>query len=56
MFLRFTDEHGPPTPKFGGHPRAFGALFRPEIHGTQQLDTESQVRNHKIRPFVVINQ
>ncbi|XP_026203208.1 uncharacterized protein si:ch211-13c6.2 isoform X2 [Anabas testudineus] len=42
----FTDEHGPPTPKFGGHPRAFGALFRPEIHGTQQLDTESQSPHH----------
>ncbi|XP_044027958.1 uncharacterized protein si:ch211-13c6.2 isoform X2 [Siniperca chuatsi] len=44
----FSDEHGPPNPKFGGHPRPVSAPLRPEIYGTQHPDLyiESQSAHH----------
>ncbi|XP_023268092.1 uncharacterized protein LOC111659378 [Seriola lalandi dorsalis] len=44
----FSDEYGPPNPKFGGHPRPVSAQLRPETHGTQHPDhyTESQSPHH----------
>ncbi|KAM9340363.1 uncharacterized protein ABDE67_016106 [Symphorus nematophorus] len=44
----FSDELGPPNPKYGGCPRPASAPLRPEIHGTQHPDhyTESQAPHH----------
>ncbi|XP_035537209.1 uncharacterized protein si:ch211-13c6.2 isoform X2 [Morone saxatilis] len=44
----FSDEYGPPNPKFGGRPRPVSAPLRPEIHGIQHPDlyAESQGPHH----------
>lgn len=55
--LRFSDEYGPPDPKFGGFPGPVSPPLRSEIHEMQHPDvyTESQVVNCKISLFVEIN-
>ncbi|KAK2830335.1 hypothetical protein Q5P01_018266 [Channa striata] len=41
----FTDQYGPPNPKFGGHPRPASVQMRHESHGSQHTEcyTESQL-------------
>ncbi|XP_060916569.1 uncharacterized protein si:ch211-13c6.2 isoform X2 [Labrus mixtus] len=44
----FSDEYGPPNPKFSGHLRPLSSQLRPEIHGTQHPDLyiQSQSIHH----------
>nr|XP_046273879.1 uncharacterized protein si:ch211-13c6.2 isoform X2 [Scatophagus argus] len=38
----FSDEYGPPNPKFGGCPKPVSTLMRPEIHGIQHPNVYSE--------------